>query len=122
MKKQTYVDIMNSLTFLGIKFNAIEDTGVVDLHLNNGIWSKIDFIIDNICRELDDKAALTVSLFSEKLNYSYIILKDVITGKLIDIQTFDEAYNFINSVNYKEHIKEYDEQLWGVQEIHYEFE
>ena len=43
MKKQTYIDIMNSLTLLGIKFNAIEDTGVVDLHLNNGIWAKIDF-------------------------------------------------------------------------------
>ena len=43
------------------------------------------------------------------------------TGNLFDIQTFDEAYDFINSVNYKEHIKEYDEQLWGVQEIHYEF-
>ena len=122
MKKQTYVDIMNSLTFLGIKFNAIEDTGVVDLHLNNGIWSKIDFIIDSICKELDDKAALTVSLFSEKLNYSYVILRDATTGKEFDIQTFDEAYNFINSVNYKEHIKEYNEQLWGVQKIYYEFE
>ena len=113
---------MNSLTFLGIKFNAVEDTGVVDLHLNNGIWSKIDFIIDSICQELDDKAAVTVSLFSEKLNYSYILLKDVTTGKDFDIHTFDEAYNFINSVNYKEHIKEYNEQLWGVQEVYYEFE
>lgn len=122
MKKQTYVDIMNSLTFLGIKFNAIEDTEVVDLHLDNGIWSKIDFIIDSICNELDDKAAITASLFSEKLNYSYVILRDVTTGNLFNIHTFDEAYNFINSVNYKEHIKEYDEQLWGVQEIYYEFE
>lgn len=122
MKKQTYVDIMNSLTFLGIKFNAIEDTEVVDLHLDNGIWSKIDFILDSICQELDDKAALTASLFSEKLNYSYVILRDATTGNLFDIQTFDEAYDFINSVNYKEHIKEYNEQLWGVQEIHYEFE
>ena len=122
MKKQTYIDIMNSLTFLGIKFNAIEDTEVVDLHLDNGIWSKIDFIIDNICQELGDKAALTVSLFSEKLNYSYVILRDATTGKEFDIQTFDEAYNFINSVNYKEHIKEYNEQLWGVQKIYYELE
>ena len=122
MKKQTYIDIMNSLTFLGIKFNAVEDTGVVDLHLNKGIWSKIDFIIDSICLELDDKAAVTVSLFSEKLNFSYILLKDVTTGKEFDIHTFDEAYNFINSVNYKEHIKEYNEQLWGVQEVYYEFE
>lgn len=121
MKKQTYIDIMNSLTFLGIKFNAVEDTEVVDLHLNNGIWSKIDFIIDSICQELDDKAAVTVSLFSEKLNYSYILLKDVTTGKEFDICTFEEAYNFINSVNYKEHIKEYNEQLWGVQEVYYEF-
>lgn len=122
MKKQTYIDIMNSLTLLGIKFNAIEDTGVVDLHLNNGIWSKIDFIIDSICQELKDKAALTVSLFSEELNYSYTILTDVITGKEFDIKTFEEAYNFINSVNYKEHIKEYNEQLWGVKEVYYEFE
>lgn len=122
MKKQTYIDIMNSLTFLGIKFTAIEDTEVVDLHLNNGIWSKIDSIIDSICQELNDKAAVTVSLFSEKLNYSYVLLKDVTTGKEFDIHTFDEAYNFINSVNYKEHIKEYNEQLWGVQEVYYEFE
>lgn len=122
MKKQTYIDIMNSLTLLGIKFNAVEDTGVVDLHLNNGIWSKIDFILDSICQELDDKAAVTVSLFSEKLNYSYILLKDVTTGKDFDIHTFEEAYNFISSVNYKEHIKEYNEQLWGVQEVYYEFE
>lgn len=122
MKKQTYIDIMNSLTFLGIKFNAVEDTGVVDLHLNKGIWSKIDFILDSICQELDDKAAITVSLFSEKLNYSYVLLKDVTTGKEFDIHTFEEAYNFISSVNYKEHIKEYNEQLWGVQEVYYEFE
>lgn len=122
MKKQTYIDIMNSLTLLGIKFNAIEDTGVVDLHLNNGIWAKIDFIVHSICQELDDKAAVTVSLLSEKLNFSYILLKDVTTGKEFDIHTFDEAYNFINSVNYKEHIKEYTEQLWGVQEVYYEFE
>ena len=122
MKKQTYIDIMNSLTFLGIKFNAVEDTEVVDLHLNDGIWSKIDFILDSICQELDDKAAITASLFSEKLNYSYVILRDATTGKLFDIQTFDEAYDFINSVNYKEHIKEYNEQLWGVQKVYYEFE
>ena len=122
MKKQSYIDIMNSLAFLGIKFNAVEDTEVVDLHLNDGIWSKIDFILDSICQELDDKAAITASLFSEKLNYSYVILRDATTGKLFDIQTFDEAYDFINSVNYKEHIKEYNEQLWGVQKVYYEFE
>ena len=122
MKKQTYIDIMNSLTLLGIKFNAIEDTGVVDLHLNNGIWAKIDFIVHSICQELDDKAAVTVSLFSEKLNYSYVLLKDVTTGKDFDIHTFDEAYNFINSVNYKEHIKEYNKQLWGIGDLYYEYE
>lgn len=121
MNKETYVSIMDSVTFLGRKFNAIEDTEVVDLHLDNGIWSKLDDIVNSVCKELDDKAAITVSLFSEKLNYSYVILTDVTTGKEITINDFDTAYDFINSVNYRENVKIYNEQLWGICEQYYEF-
>ena len=113
MNKETYIEIMNSITYIARKFNAIEDTEVVDLHVDNGVWSKLDSIVNSVCKELKDEAALTASLFSEKLNYSYIILTDVTTGKEITINDFDAAYDFINSVNYRENVKTYNEQLWG---------